>query len=92
MQNQGGIAKCDSRRSAIDRRAVTVAGQLLMSAIWLEHRVRRVSTLLSMSPSQRASVVSAVRYLAAHQSDTVSCPFPTVGATDPFSSRERYDQ
>ena len=69
MQNQGGTVKCDSPRSAIDRRAVAAAGQLLMSGIWLEHRVRRVSTLLTMSPSQRTSVVSVVRYSAEHQSD-----------------------
>lgn len=69
MQNQRATVKCDSPRSGIDRRAVTAAGQLLMSAIWLEHRVRRVSTRLSMSPSQRASLVSVVRYSAAHQSD-----------------------
>jgi hypothetical protein len=69
MQNQGGTVNCESGRSAIDRRAVTAAGQLLMSAIWLEHRVRRVSTRLAMSPSQRASVVSVVRSSVARHSD-----------------------
>ena len=69
MQNQNGTLNCDSARSAIDRRAVTAAGQLLMSAIWLEHRVRRVSMRLTMSPNQRASVVSVVRSSVAHQSD-----------------------
>jgi hypothetical protein len=54
MPNQGPSANSDSGRSAIDRRAVTAAGQLLMSAIWLEHRVRRISRRLTISPSQRA--------------------------------------
>jgi hypothetical protein len=69
MQIQGGTVNSESDRSAIDRRAVTAAGQLLMSAIWLEHRVRRFSTRLTMSPSQRASVASVVRSSVAHQSD-----------------------
>lgn len=68
MPDQGSNVNCDFARSAIDRRAVTAAVQLLMSAIWLEHRVRRVSTRLTVSPSQRASVMSVVRPSVAHPS------------------------
>ena len=68
MRNEGGTVNCDSSRSAIDRRAVIAAAQLLMSAIWLEHRVRRVSTRLTMSSSQQASDVSVARPSIAHQS------------------------
>jgi hypothetical protein len=60
MRIQDGHMTSDSDRTAIDRRAVTAAGQLLMSAIWLEHRVRRYSTRLTMFLSQRASVVPVV--------------------------------
>ena len=63
MRNEGGTVNCDSSRSAIDRRAVTAAGQLLMSAIWLEHRVRRVSTLFTLSSGQRASAASVLEIL-----------------------------
>ena len=69
MRIQGGDMSSDSDRTALDHHAVIAAGQLLMSAIWLEHRVRRFSTRLTMSPSQRASVASVVRSSAAHQSD-----------------------
>ena len=69
MRIEDGDKTSDSDRTAIDRRAISAAGQLLMSAIWLEHRVRRVSTRLTMSPSQGASVVSVVRSSVAHQSD-----------------------
>jgi hypothetical protein len=68
MHNLGATVNSDRGRSAIDRRAVTAAAQLLMSAIWLEHRVRRVSTRLTMSSSQQASNVSVVRPSVAHQS------------------------
>jgi hypothetical protein len=68
MQNLGATVNSDPGRSAIDRRAVTAAAQLLMSAIWLEHRVRRVSTRLTMSSSQQASNVSVVRPSVAHRS------------------------
>ena len=47
----------DSDRAALDRHAVAAAGQLLISAIWLEHRVRYFSTRLATLPSQRASVL-----------------------------------
>ena len=43
----------DSGRTPIDRHAVSAAGQLLMSAIWLEHRVRRFPTHLSVLASPR---------------------------------------
>jgi hypothetical protein len=69
MRNEDGTVNCDSYRSAIDRRAVTATGQLLMSAIWLEHRVRRVSTRLTLPSGQRPSAVPVVRSSVAHQSD-----------------------
>ena len=59
MRIRHGDMSSDSARTVIDRQAVIAAGQLLMSAIWLEHRVRRFSTRLSMLPSQRAFVVSS---------------------------------
>jgi hypothetical protein len=40
----------------MDRHAVIAAGQLLMSAIWLEHRVRSASANLSVLARQRAFV------------------------------------
>lgn len=40
-------------RAAIDRHAVVAAGHLLMSAIWLEHRVRHLSTHLSVFPNRQ---------------------------------------
>jgi hypothetical protein len=69
MENQGDIANRRPARSALDRHAVTAAGQLLMSAIWLEHRVRRLSTLLSTPSSQRISTLSLVRPSAGLRSD-----------------------
>jgi hypothetical protein len=69
MRIQDGDMTSGSDRTAIDRHAVTAAGQLLMSAIWFEHRVRRFSTRLSMLPSQRSSGVSVVRSPVAHQVD-----------------------
>ena len=69
MRIQDGDMTSGSDRTAIDRHAVTAAGQLLMSAIWLEHRVRRVSTRFTLSSGQRASAVSVVRSSVAHQSD-----------------------
>ena len=68
MRIQDGKPSSDLDRTAIDRHAVTAAGQLLMSAIWLEHRVRRFSTRLSMLPSQQASVGPVVGYPASQQS------------------------
>jgi hypothetical protein len=50
----------DSDRAALDRHAVAAAGQLLISAIWLEHRLRYFSTRLATLPSQRAFVLSDV--------------------------------
>lgn len=69
MRIQDGDMTSDSDRTAFDRHAVTAAGQLLMSAIWLEHRVRRFSSRLTMFPSQRASVVPVVITSVAHQRD-----------------------
>jgi hypothetical protein len=59
MRIQDGDMTSDSERTAIDRHAVTAAAQLLMSAITLEHRVRRLSTRLYRLPSSRSSVLSA---------------------------------
>jgi hypothetical protein len=49
----------DSDRAAFDRHAVNTAGHLLISAIWLEHRLRYFSTRLATVRSQRASVFSS---------------------------------
>jgi hypothetical protein len=68
MQDQGGPMNSDSARSAIDRQAVT-AGHVLMSELWLEHRVRSFSTRLGTLPIQQASVVSVVSPSASRQSD-----------------------
>ena len=57
MPIQGGDRSTDSARTPIDRHAVTAAGQLLMSIIWLEHRVRRFSARLSMLPNRQATSV-----------------------------------
>jgi hypothetical protein len=69
MRIQDGDVSSDSNRTVIDRHAVTAAGQLLMSAIRLEHRVRHFSTRLSMLPSQRVSVMSFVSTPVADQTD-----------------------
>jgi hypothetical protein len=63
MRIRDGDMSSDSARTEIDRQAVIAAGHLLMSAIWLEHRVRRFSKRLRMLPSQRASVVSRREHL-----------------------------
>jgi hypothetical protein len=60
MQDQRGPTNSESARSAIDRHAVTAVAHLLVSAIWLEHRILRASARLSSLPSQQASVVSVV--------------------------------
>lgn len=60
MWIQDGNTSSESGRTAIDRQAVSAAGQLLMSAIWLEHRARRFSKRLNALPSQRSSVASFV--------------------------------
>jgi hypothetical protein len=76
MRIQDGDMSSDSARTAIDRHAVTAAGQLLVSAIWLEHRVRRFSTGLRMLPSQRVSAASVVSSPVTHQADRgVLVPF-----------------
>ena len=76
MQIQSSGMRSETARTAVDRHAFMAAGQLLISAIWLEHRVRRISTRLSTLPSQQASVVPGV------SSEQLSCS----------SSRESYDQ
>lgn len=52
MQIQEHNIRSDSDRTALDRHAVVAAGQLLMSAIYLEHRVRSLTTRLSVLPNQ----------------------------------------
>ena len=77
MRIQDGDMSSDSERTAIDRHAVIAAGQLLMSAISLEHRVRRFSTRLIMLSSPRSSVmsVSVANSPVAHRADrTVLVP------------------
>ena len=69
MQDQRRPMNSDSARSAIDRHAVSAVGQVLMSAIWLEHRILRASARLSMLPSQRGSVVSVVSSTDPQESD-----------------------
>ena len=69
MQDQRGPMDSESARSAIDRLAVTAVAQVLVSAIWLEHRILRVSARLSMLPSQQASVVSVGSSTDSQESD-----------------------
>jgi hypothetical protein len=48
MRTQGNnISGADSARSPLDHHAVSAVSELLMSGIWLEHRVRRFPKLLS---------------------------------------------
>jgi hypothetical protein len=70
MQTQGNGMRSDATRTAIDRHAVRVVGQLLTSVIWLEHRVRSFSTKLSIFPSPRAFGVRIASSSDAHQSDS----------------------
>ena len=44
MQDLRGPMNSESARSAIDRHAVTAVAQVLVSAIWLEHRILRASS------------------------------------------------
>jgi hypothetical protein len=69
MRIQDANARSGSERTAIDRHAVTAAGHLLMSAIWLEHRVRRFSTRVTALPSKRATGTPAVSSSVAHGTD-----------------------
>jgi hypothetical protein len=66
MQNEGSGVRSDSGRTAIDHHAVIAAGQLLMSAIELEHRVRRFATHFS----PRALVMPVVSSSVAQQFDS----------------------
>ena len=58
----------DSGRTPIDRHAVSAAGQLLMSAIWLEHSVRRFPTHLSVLASPRSSAAPVASTSDTHPS------------------------
>jgi hypothetical protein len=69
MQDQCAPMNSESVRSAIDRHAVTAVAQVLVSAIWLEHRILRASARLSLLPSQQASVVSVVSSTDSQESD-----------------------
>jgi hypothetical protein len=69
MGSQDRHMNSDSNRAALDRHAITAAGHLLMSAIWLEHRARRLSTRLVTWPLVQASVVSVVGSATTGQSD-----------------------
>jgi hypothetical protein len=70
MPEQGSTMDSDSARRAIDRHAVTAAGHLLVSAIWLEQRVRSFSAAhLPTSPLQRGSLTALANSSAAHQRD-----------------------
>ena len=69
MQDLRGPMNSESARSAIDRHTVTAVAQVLVSAIWLEHRILRVSTRFSMLPSRQASVVSVVSSTDPQESD-----------------------
>jgi len=71
MRIQDGDMRSDSDRGALDRHAVTAAGQLLISAIWLEHRLRYFSARLATLPSQSASVLSGVNSPDARADRTV---------------------
>jgi hypothetical protein len=59
----------DTGRTAIDRHAVTAAGQLLMSAIWLEHRLRRFPAHLSLLGRPPSSLRSVAASSDSHRSD-----------------------
>ena len=69
MHDQGYPRNSDPPRSAIDRYAVTAAGHVLMSAIWLEHRVRSFSTQLGTLPSPHTSIMPVVSSSASRHSD-----------------------
>jgi hypothetical protein len=50
MRIEDGDRTSNADRAALDRQAVAAAGQLLISAIWLEHRLRYFSTRLATLP------------------------------------------
>jgi hypothetical protein len=89
MRIEDGDMTSDSDRGALDRHAVTAAGQLLISAIWLEHRLRYFSARLATSPSQRASALSGVSSPVARAAERWS-PDGRGDRTD-TPQRERYD-
>jgi hypothetical protein len=68
VQIGGSGRRSDAARTAIDRHAVRAVGQLLTSGIWLEHRVRRFSTNLSMFPSPRVFGVRVASFSVSQQS------------------------
>jgi hypothetical protein len=69
MRIEGSGMRSDAARTAIDRHAVSAVGQLLTSAIWLEHRVRRFSTNVGMFPSPRVFGARVVSSSVAQPSD-----------------------
>jgi hypothetical protein len=90
MRIEDGDMTSDSDRAALDRHAVAAAGQLLISAIWLEHRLRYFSARLATLPSQRASVLAGVNSPVARANRTVFSPDGRSKRTD-TPQRERYD-
>jgi hypothetical protein len=74
MRIENGDRTSDSDRAALDRHAVTAAGQLLISAIWLEHRLRYFSTRLATLPSQRVSGLSDVNSPVAREDPKAFAP------------------
>ena len=90
MQIQDGDMRSDSDRGALDRLAVTAAGELLISAIWLEHRLRYFSARFATLPSQSASMLSGVNSPVARADRTVFSPDGRGDRTD-TSQRERYN-
>jgi hypothetical protein len=76
MQIQARRISSEKARTAMDRHAVIAAGQLLMSAIWLEHRVRRASANLSAFARQGPYVLPAVKSSVTQRLDS-----RTVGAS-----------
>jgi hypothetical protein len=90
MSAQGNKdSRADAARSALDHRAVSAVGELLMSGIWLEHRVRSIPKLLGALPSPRISVMSRVRSSSDLHSDS-----GTLRQEDPPNTRrsDRPDQ
>jgi hypothetical protein len=74
MRIEEGDMTSDSDRAGLDHHAVTAAGQLLISAIWLEHRLRYFSTRLATLPRRRAFELSDVNSPVAQEDRRVLVP------------------
>ncbi len=88
MRFQEDETSPQTARTVIDRHAVTAAGQLLMSAIWLEHRVRRFSPRLSVLPISRVSGAADPKPSSAETSDRLMLA-PKGRATEPTPDEEK---